>query len=86
MGCTEPIALAFAAAKAKELEAEQKLLQAELHESRIAVMISQIQPHFLYNSLAVIQELCYGEPEKAEKAIATHKLLCSNTLHEIAAL
>ena len=60
-----------AAAKAKELEAEQKLLQAELHESRIAVMISQIQPHFLYNSLAVIQELCYGEPEKAEKAIGS---------------
>jgi sensor histidine kinase YesM len=58
-----------AMAKAKELEAEQKLLQAKLHESRISVMISQIQPHFLYNSLGVIQELCYGEPEKAEKAI-----------------
>ena len=60
-----------AAAKAKELEAEQKLLQAKLHESRISVMISQIQPHFLYNSLGVIQELCYGEPEKAEKAIGS---------------
>lgn len=58
-----------AMAKAKELEAEQKLLQAKLHESRISVMISQIQPHFLYNSLGVIQELCYGEPKKAEKAI-----------------
>jgi signal transduction histidine kinase len=60
-----------AVAKAKELEAEQKLLQAKLHESRISVMISQIQPHFLYNSLGVIQELCYGEPEKAEKAIGS---------------
>ena len=58
-------------AKAKELETEQKLLQAKLHESRISVMISQIQPHFIYNSLAVIQELCYSEPEKAEKAIGT---------------
>ena len=60
-----------AMAKAKELEAEQKLLQAKLQESRISVMISQIQPHFLYNSLAVIQELCYGEPKKAEKAIGS---------------
>ena len=60
-----------AMAKAKELEAEQKLLQAKLHESRISVMISQIQPHFLYNSLGVIQELCHGEPEKAEKAIGS---------------
>jgi signal transduction histidine kinase len=60
-----------AMAKAKELEAEQKLLQAKLHESRISVMISQIQPHFLYNSLGVIQELCYGEPERAEKAIGS---------------
>ena len=60
-----------AMAKAKELETEQKLLQAKLHESRISVMISQIQPHFLYNSLGVIQELCYWEPEKAEKAIGS---------------
>lgn len=57
--------------RAIKLEAEQKLLEAKLHESRIAVMISQIQPHFLYNSLAVIQELCYEEPKKAEKAIGT---------------
>lgn len=60
-----------AIARAKELEAEQKLLQAKLHESRISVMMSQIQPHFIYNSLAVIQELCHGEPEKAETAIGT---------------
>jgi sensor histidine kinase YesM len=60
-----------AAARAKELETEQKLLQAKLHESRISVMMSQIQPHFIYNSLAVIQELCHGEPEKAETAIGT---------------
>lgn len=58
-----------AVTKAKELELEQKVLQAQLQESRISVMMSQIQPHFLYNSLAVIQELCHGDPEKAETAI-----------------
>ena len=44
-------------------------LKAELEQSRISVMLSQIQPHFLYNSLGVIQELCHENPQKAEKAI-----------------
>jgi hypothetical protein len=59
----------IAHARAKELEMEKKVLQAELKESRISVMMSQIQPHFLYNSLGVIQELCHENPQKAEKAI-----------------
>lgn len=60
-----------AVARAKELEAEQKILQAKLNESRIAMMMSQIQPHFIYNSLGVIEELCHEEPKKAEMAIGT---------------
>ncbi|MBR3020482.1 MAG: histidine kinase [Clostridia bacterium] len=32
---------------------------------RIRIMISQIQPHFLYNTLSSIQALCYKNPEKA---------------------
>jgi sensor histidine kinase YesM len=31
-------------------------------------MISQIQPHFLYNSLNSIAELCVVDPKRAEKA------------------
>lgn len=34
-------------------------------EQRIKIMISQIQPHFLYNTLATIRALCRKEPEKA---------------------
>ena len=37
-----------AARKTKEMEAEQKEIRAQLQESRIAIMISQIQPHFIY--------------------------------------
>ena len=34
-------------------------------EQRIQLMISQIQPHFLYNTLTTIQMLCRDDPEKA---------------------
>ena len=32
---------------------------------RIRIMMSQIQPHFLYNTLSTIQALCMTDPEKA---------------------
>jgi LytS/YehU family sensor histidine kinase len=41
----------------------------EITESRIAIMISQIQPHFLYNSISAIGELCLQEPRKAREAL-----------------
>ena len=41
----------------------------ELAESRIAAMLSQIQPHFLYNSLTVIRHLCRSAPELAEETV-----------------
>ena len=45
-----------------------KEMETELKDKRIAVMISQIQPHFLYNSLNSIAELCVADPKRAEKA------------------
>lgn len=36
--------------------------------SRMAVMLTQIQPHFLYNTLAVIQDMCHGKAPEAEMA------------------
>ena len=39
--------------------------QALMAEQRIQIMISQIQPHFLYNTLSTIQALCRIDPEKA---------------------
>lgn len=41
----------------------------EAENSRTAIMLSQIKPHFLHNSLGVIQELCHTEPLAAEDAI-----------------
>ena len=34
-------------------------------QQRIKIMMSQIQPHFLYNTLSSIQALCLTDPEKA---------------------
>ena len=36
-------------------------------EQRIQLMISQIQPHFLFNTLSTIQALCRINPEKASE-------------------
>lgn len=55
------------------IENEKQLAKAEkqLYESRISVMLSQIQPHFLYNSLNAIRGLCRKEPEQAREAIGS---------------
>ena len=46
-----------------------KELEKELEESRISVMLSQIQPHFLYNVLGTIRSLCRKDPERAWVAL-----------------
>ena len=55
------------------IENEKQLAKAEkqLYESRISVMLSQIQPHFLYNSLNAIRGLCRKDPELARDAIGS---------------
>lgn len=40
----------------------------EMSELNVSVMLSQIQPHFLYNALGVIQDLCHDKALDAEEA------------------
>ena len=51
-------------------ELEKDLIKKEKEETqlRISSMFSQMQPHFLYNSLAVIAALCEEDPPLAAKA------------------
>lgn len=49
--------------------AEFEKMQHELLQMRIAIMVSQIQPHFLYNSLTSIAQMCEKDPPQAKKAI-----------------
>ena len=45
-------------------------LEKDLEEGRIAIMLSQMQPHFIYNILNVIYYLCGKEPVAAQGAIS----------------
>ena len=56
-------------AKAKELETEKIILNAQLAESRISTMMSQIRPHFIYNTLGSIEQLCNIDPPKAGELV-----------------
>ena len=46
-------------------------LEKELEDSRIAIMLSQIKPHFLYNVLNTIFHLYRKEPETAQEAVSS---------------
>ena len=58
-----------ALSKAKELETEKIVLNAKLTESRISTMMSQIRPHFIYNTLGSIEQLCIIDPSKAGELV-----------------
>jgi sensor histidine kinase YesM len=58
-----------AVAKAKELETEKIALHAQLTESRVSTMMSQIRPHFIYNTLGSIEQLCTIDPPKAGELV-----------------
>lgn len=55
------------------VQSERDLLlkeqEAQLVQSRIDIMMSQIQPHFLFNALTVIRQLCEIDPSQAKQAL-----------------
>lgn len=53
-----------------KVQLEKQKLENELLQARISIMLSQIQPHFLYNALGVIYHLCDKNPQAAKKATA----------------
>lgn len=52
-----------------EQSRELKEREYELQQMKVSVMLSQIQPHFLYNALTSIQGLCIKDPEQAKSAL-----------------
>lgn len=46
-------------------------VQKELYEAKVSVMISQIQPHFMYNALTSIAMMCQIDPDTAQEATVT---------------
>lgn len=59
--------LKLAEGERKVAEQNRKIAEQEreLTETRIATMISQIKPHFIYNTLGSIEQLCEIDPEIA---------------------
>ena len=72
-----------AAQKAEKMEAEQKRIRAQLQENRIAIMISQIQPHFIYNTLGTIQYLCKENPDQAAKLVQNFSVYLRGNFSEL---
>ena len=67
------------AEKKKELAEKEH----QLGESRIATMISQIQPHFIYNTLGTIEQLCLEQPERASKLVHDFSLYLRGNFSQI---
>lgn len=61
----------------------EKELQLELQQSYISVMLSQIQPHFLYNVLSAICDLCGSEPLKARDALVDFSVYLRDNMDSI---
>lgn len=51
----------------REMIARNRQLQTKAKDAEIAFLRSQIRPHFLYNALNSIAELCVDEPRRAEE-------------------
>ena len=51
------------------METEKIALNAQLTESRVSTMMSQIRPHFIYNTLGSIEQLCNIDPPKAGELV-----------------
>lgn len=70
----------------KELMEKDRMLaenERKLAESRIATMISQIQPHFIYNTLGTIGQFCLEDPEKAADLVQKFSLYLRGNFTEL---
>ena len=55
--------------ESQRMEAEKQAMERKLQESQISIMLSQIQPHFLYNTLNSIYQLCETNPMRARAMV-----------------
>lgn len=60
-----------------------KKLEKELEDSRIATMLSQIQPHFIYNTLGTIEQFCLEQPKAAAELVHDFSLYLRGNFSEL---
>ena len=59
------------------------MVEAQLKESRISIMLSQIQPHFIYNTLGTIERMCLKDPQKAFELVRNFSLYLRGNFSEL---
>ena len=74
---------AKAVMEAQEIEAERRAMELKLQESQISIMLSQIQPHFLYNTLNSIYQLCETNPMRARALVNSFSEYLRNNLSSL---
>lgn len=62
------IILMFVSATAEQNK-ELAKRQEEASDLRVSLMLSQIKPHFIYNTLTTIQRLCVKDPKMAQETV-----------------
>jgi len=65
------------------LQNNAAIKELELTENKVAIMLSQIQPHFLYNVLSAIAQLCDEDPVKAKKAIMDFSVYLRSNMNSL---
>ncbi|MDB4874123.1 MAG: signal transduction histidine kinase, LytS [Gemmatimonadetes bacterium] len=66
----------------RRLQAETAQLQAQLAEAQLAVLRTQLNPHFLFNTLHAISSLVERDPRGVRRMIARLSELLRHTLEE----
>ena len=69
--------------EAQRIEAEKQAMERKLQESQISIMLSQIQPHFLYNTLNSIYHLCETNPMRARFLVNSFAEYLRNNLSSL---
>jgi sensor histidine kinase YesM len=69
--------------EAQRIEAEKRAMELKLQETQISIMLSQIQPHFLYNTLNSIYQLCETNPMRAKFMVNSFAEYLRNNLSSL---
>lgn len=67
----------------QDRDVENEKQKRELAEARSAIMLSQIQPHFLYNVLSIIRSLCDKDPQSARKCIEDFSIFLRTNMESL---
>ena len=79
------VVLALGAAyyrRSRHRELEASRTETRLHEARLQLLASQLQPHFLFNALNTIAETVHEDPERADRMIGSLSELLRATLEQ----